>query len=389
MKNKEKIILDVIESIGAIIVWLFFVFLLYERGYRDNYSPILLGIVSLFYSGSIALFNGIFPNLIAEKKEKVFMFLALIMQGIATISIQFVHHIALVIIITLIQGISFSALSEAKKLILIRNNYIFNDEFIFKLFRMVGPMLAGIMAAILSEKTRVLYVSALAVVGSFLIVILNEKGMEKQSEIRRGAAENHHLEMDDIHYNPYTLIGLSCVLTFCIQVVDAQLITVFKNVENLGIEMIGICIGCSGIGVFLISIFFEQKIKSIMVYMSSVICMGIVLLVGGTYLIDANYLSGYLLMCLFFCGGVFWQISMTFLENMIKSVSDEEKRNSLFGVVGICTLITYSLGAAISGLFVLIFGIGKVYLLLGCAILLGTVVTFILNVKWKSKLTRV
>lgn len=388
MKNKEKIILDIIESISAIIVWFFFVFLLYERGYKDNYSPILLGIVSLFYSGSIALFNGIFPNVIRKKYEKIFMLFGVIMEGIAAILIQYVHHIAVVLIVILIQGISFSAVSEAKKYILIRKKYIFNNEFVFKLFRMVGPILAGIMAAILSEKMRIIYVIMLVLLGIFLIVILNEKVMGIQSRIRSKESDDNYSNRKEISYNPYNMIGLSSLLTFGIQVVDAQLITVFKTVENLRIEMIGTCIGCSGISVFLIAIFLEQKIKSVKIYMSSVISMGIILLVGGNYIINTNHLSGYVLMILFFCGGGCWQISMSFLENMINSISNKEKRSSLFDVVGLSTLITYSLGAAISGILVLIFDIGYIYFLLGCSFLLGTAVTYIMNKTWKSKQIR-
>ena len=93
-------------------------------------------------------------------------------------------------------------------------------------------------------------------------------------------------------------------------------------------------------------------------------------------------------MILFFCGGGCWQISMSFLENMINSISNKEKRSSLFDVVGLSTLITYSLGAAISGILVLIFDIGYIYFLLGCSFLLGTAVTYIMNKTWKSKQIR-
>ena len=64
---------------------------------------------------------------------------------------------------------------------------------------------------------------------------------------------------------------------------------------------------------------------------------------------------------MFLIGGLSWQLIMTTQENIIKSISNRKKMLTLFSVIGIILILSYSLGALSSGFIVNKIGIAALY----------------------------
>lgn len=384
MKTSEKVSLDLVESAGAIIIWTFFVFLLFNRGFQENYSPIQLGVVSLLFSGTMALLNGIIPNCIKAGKEKAYLVLALILEMIACVLLFSTHGFFLILFIVIVEAACYSIITESKKALLERKNQHHSTDFIFKLFRMLGPVLGGIVILVFPPLMAIVYILLIGIAGIAITIRVDSVRAERATGKVSGewADRNDEKFKESRTYLSQFLVVVA-LITFSIQVVDAQLITVFHRVDAVNALVVGCCIGCSGVGVFVISIFLEKYISKLDYFFVSVLLMGVILTVTGIYIGLPGKVGFFPLIPLFFCGGIFWQTVMTFLENVIKSVRDETIKNHYFQSVGIIILVTYSLGAFSSGFLVQLFTIKNVYVFLGLLLFVVSICPFI-YIKWKQ-----
>lgn len=377
----HKKYLFTIQIFSSLAIWSILVAALYYIAMENNFTPVQLGILSFCFSGAMALFNGLMAMFILPGKAKRYMVCGSIISIISLFPLFELRGTNAVFPVIFIIASCYSVISVGKDKILatISVKEQQTGEFIFKLLRFLGPMFGGVIAFLVDFK-YVLMLDMIFYVISLLFILLLKR-CENDKEI--GRIDNRYMITEKYETNPiYMKIFLAMVfaITFCIQITDAQLVSIFKRSIDASALTIGVCIGISGIGVFFISMFLEKFMNKEIYFFIAFLCMGAVLFCAGFYIISVQSLSVYPMILLFFLGGIFWQIALSTLENMIKSYLDQKKKNHIFSIIGGILIISYSAGALSSGVFVETFGLGPVYFILA-SILFISVFTSVVIMK--------
>lgn len=381
-ENSVKKVL-LIQILSSISIWMTLVSCIWEIGYCGKISPVSLGIMSFCFSGSMALFNGVMSMAIKPIHVKKYWLAAIIIDVITFI---FLIHDELSrseeFICIFIVSACFSVIGTAvdKYLEVISLEGIDTSEKIFKLLRFLGPILGGILVYWFHFKMLMminicLYV-LIAIVLIFVKAPIKNEALEK---VETKYIDNRFYDAHEMIVK--VLIVMTFVVTVCIQMVDAQLATLFRMVDLKSGAIIGICIGISGTGVFLISLLFEKYLVKEYLFYVGIISMGFLLcLAGGLFsLLNMTPIIG--IMIIFLFGGIFWQIIMSTLENIIKSFTDKNKMMKYFSVVGSMIIVSYSFGAIVSGFIVRQIGILNMYIGIGIVLVMFGIIGRVINIK--------
>lgn len=381
MKNKNIFLVQILTSFA---IWIFLVFILYNIGLLQNCTPVQLGIISFCFSGAMALVNGLGAAFIKYRSAKlsiligslVSIFIIILFYNIAIPIIQY-------ILIFLIAS-CYSLISIGKDKIVENEEQRFDklNERIFRIIRFLGPTVGGIVVYFFTYKEVLLII-----LGLYVLSLLFMIGIKLEGEVFKERLENQFIKTNKYEKNPRLIksfIVLSFIVTLFIQVIDAQLVTLFKYSNLMLSTYIGVCIGCSGIGVFIIAEFFESKLVKEKLLYSSCFCLGILLFLAGNYMEYFEEIKILLIILVFFSGGLCWQIIMGTFENIIKSYKNKDLMMRVFTIVGILTLISYSTGALISGFLVNILKIYLVYIIAGIVLFISAVVATCFNMKYKE-----
>lgn len=369
-----------IQLFTSITIWITLVCCIWNIGYCEKISPIELGIMSFCFSGAMALFNGIMSMVIKPTKAKSIMIFAIlldIMTYILLWNTELDKNMVFVYVFVVASCYSIISIAKDKMFAVVSIECGECSEHIFKLLRFLGPILGGIIVKVLSFQ-QVMLLCIILLFASTLIAFTVEKTTTDEELVK---TETHYVTTNFYDKNR-KIFGIFLVMTFiitiCIQMIDAQLATVFQLVNNVSAIHIGLCIGISGIGVYVISCFFEKYFtKEVFLYVGF-IGMGILMVLAGNYFIRCESVLVWIIMCMFFFGGICWQIVMSTHENIIKSISDRDKMMLIFSVIGILIIFSYSLGAIASGYIVKSIGIEKMYILIGWILIEAAIIGKIL-----------
>lgn len=368
MKNVKK--LFAVQIFTSVSIWTTLVCCIWNIGYCNGISPVKLGIMSFCFSGAMALFNGLMSAVIRPTAAKAIMLTAVA----ADILINFLTKITpsnnnRVYIYIFIIASCFSIISIAKdKLLSVESaESAEKSEKIFKLLRFTGPILGGIITECVAyDRIMITNMILLLIAGTIILTIERPKtDTEKQKH------ETHYITSDIYDKNKKVFIVfliLTFIVTICIQMVDAQLAEVFREVKDVSAMHIGFCIGISGIGVFLISTFFERFFVKEIFFHGGVAAMGILMAAAGCYFRNTENAKLTIIFVMFMLGGICWQTVMSTHENIIKSV-ETNSMMKLFSAVGIIVIFSYSTGALASGFIVEKIGVASMYILIGVILL--------------------
>lgn len=379
MNNNNKKIF-IVQIITSISIWSTLVCFIWNIGYCHKLSPIMLGVMSFCFSGAMALFNGIMSVVIRPMKAKKIMIVAGIIDILIYSLLYFTpinNKIIFIMIFILSACYSVISISKDKMFSVLSTEYGNKSEIIFKILRFTGPILGGVIISIMSYKEVIILNIVLLVFAQIIMFIIDN--CSTNNEVQK--KENRYITSEFYNKNQNifrVLFVMIFVLTVFIQVIDAQLVTVFRMADNVLPVYIGLCIGISGIGVLVISCFMEKNfIKEGYIYMGS-IGMGALMIIAGNYLLICKEVHIIALIIMFFIGGICWQIVMSTLENIIKSITDYNKMMGLFSNIGIILMVSYSLGSLLSGVIVNVIGIERVYISIGYILITVAAIGYIL-----------
>lgn len=368
MKNVKK--LYAVQVLTSVSIWTTLVCCIWNIGYCNVISPVKLGIMSFCFSGAMALFNGLMSAIAKPTAAKTIMLTAaaidILINFLMKITPSGSQHIYAYIFII---ASCFSVISIAKDKLLSVESAESADksEKIFKLLRFTGPILGGIITEFVAyDKIMILNMILLFIAGTIMLTLERPK-----TDTEKEKHETHYITSDIYNKNKHVFIVfllLTFVVTTCIQMVDAQLAEVFREVNNVSAMHIGFCIGISGIGVFLISTFLEKFFVKEVFFHGGVAAMGILMVSAGLYFRNTANAKLTIIFIMFMLGGICWQTVMSTHENIIKSV-ETNSMMMLFSAVGIIVIFSYSAGALASGFIVEKIGVASMYILIGTILL--------------------
>ena len=372
MNNVKK--LYAVQVLTSVSIWTTLVCCIWNIGYCNGITPVRLGVMSFCFSGAMALFNGLMSALIRPTSAKAVM----ISAAAADILINLLMHITpsdknhvFVLIFLTASCFSIISIAKDKMLSVVSSESAGTSEKIFRLLRFTGPILGGIIVEILAyENIMILNMVLLFVSGIIMLAI-----ERPQTDIEAEKQETHYITSDIYDKNRKVFVvflSLTFVVTICIQMIDAQLAVVFREVSDVSAKHIGLCIGISGIGVFTIATFFERYFVKEIFFHAGMAAMGILMVASGLYFRHTTDAKLAMIFALFMFGGICWQTVMSTHENIIKSVRDDTMMK-LFTAVGIIIIFSYSTGALASGFIVQKIGIASLYILIGAVLFIAAV----------------
>ncbi|WP_238861412.1 MFS transporter [Clostridium sp. YIM B02569] len=381
MRNKNIFLVQILTSFA---IWIFLVFILYNIGLLQNCTPVQLGIISFCFSGAMALVNGLGSAFIKYRSAKSCILIGLLISILIIISFYNIATPIIQYVLIFLISSCYSLISIGKDKIVENGEQKFDkiNERIFRIIRFLGPIVGGILVYFFTYKEVLLIISVLYILSLLFMISIKLEG-----EVFKERLENKFIKTNKYEKNPRLIKSffvLSFIVTLFIQVIDAQLVTLFKYSNLMLPTYIGVCIGCSGIGVFIIAEFFESKlVKEKLLYISC-FCLGVLLFLAGSYMEYFGEIKIFLIILIFSIGGLCWQVVMGTFENIIKSYKNKDLMMRIFTIVGILTLISYSTGALISGFLVNILRIYLVYIIAGVVLLVSAVVITCFNMKYKE-----
>ena len=362
MKNNYRI--HIIQILVSLSIWITLVSTFWHIGFLRNLTTIELGILSFTFSGAMALFNGFATAIVKPHLGKKILLISLLLDIVLYFLLLVLNNNLLVCygLIFLISGI-FSVVSITKDKILnaTSTNGTKISEIIFKFSRFSGPIIGGVTAYYFTWEAIILLNIVLLGFALALSTWIKNISYDKVLEI----AEVVYIKSDRYKHNRFLLIlffVMLFVITFIIQVIDAQLVTVFREIKGVTALEFGLCIGISGIGVFVISTWFEKYLIKENYIFLGFLFIGLLMLSAGHYLSTNSDYTVLPLFIMFLVGGLCWQIIMATQENIIKSIRNPSKMEFLFMIVGIILIISYSIGALLSGYIVMYTGVSSLYL---------------------------
>ncbi len=388
IENSIKKVLA-IQVLASISIWVTLVCCIWEIGYCKGISAVSLGIMSFCFSGSMALFNGIMSVLMKPIHVRKYWIVAMIIDVVA-FGILKQDELSIVKAFMCIFVISacFSVIGTAvdKYLETTSLEGVAISEKIFKLLRFSGPILGGLLVYWYPFKTLMLFNMVIcALIVLILLFVRVPKNNEPLEKVETKYIDSKFYDANENIVK--VLIAMTFVVTICIQMVDAQLATLFRMVDIKNGSLIGICIGISGTGVFLISLFMEKYLVKEYLFYIGMVSMGFLLCLAGIVFSILNMTPIICIFTVFLFGGIFWQIIMSTLENVIKSFTSENTMMKYFSVVGSMIIVSYSVGALGSGFVVRQFGILKMYIGIGGVLVVIGTIGRIVNFKSKKEST--
>lgn len=368
MSNNRKIYL--VQILTSVSIWMTLVCCIWNVGFCQNLSPIKLGVMSFCFSGAMALFNGLMAMMIKPTKAKTIMIVASlvdIMVYMLMYRTDIQKNAIFIYIFVVASCFSIISIAKDKMFAVISVQCSDNSEKIFKLLRFLGPILGGILTQLISYNNLMVLNVILLICA--LIIELGIVAVDTDEELEK--EETHYIKTNFYDNNQKIFrifLVMTFIITISIQMIDAQLATVFHIVDNAAAIFIGLCIGISGIGVFFISCFYEKYFVKESFFYAGFLGMGSLMMLAGWYFTVNHGANLLVVFLMFFLGGVCWQIVMSTHENIIKSVTDYDKMMMLFTIVGILVIFSYSIGAIVSGYIVKAIGIEKLYIGIGCVL---------------------
>ncbi|EGJ44841.1 hypothetical protein [Streptococcus sanguinis] len=356
-----------VQVLSSLSIWITLVCCFWEIGFAQNLSPIQLGLMSFSFSGAMALFNAFMTVLVKPIYSKIIMLVTLAIDIVLYILLYTANlNKSIIYVYIFLIAACFSSVSISKDKIFEVTSLKGADasEKIFKFMRFIGPIVGGIIVEFFSFKHVMLMNVALLFLTVFATLTIESPLQDTELE----RTDSKYITSDIYEKNASAFrifLVMAFIITVTIQMIDAQLVTVFRLITNVSAASFGLCIGISGIGVFFISSYFEKYfVKELFLYFGFLV-MGALMIFAGSYFANHQTVPLLLVFYMFFIGGLSWQIIMTTQENIIKSISDRKKMLALFAIVGSILVVSYSLGALSSGFIVNKIGISTLYLWCG------------------------
>ena len=378
--------------------WFDFIGVLILFRYTWKADPMLIALIPIMYAiPSIILgqFAGVFADRINKKSILIYSdifraVLTLLLVFTPTpwlaLPILFLRNTAGVISLPAQQGLMRNIVEEENLMQAVTIN-----GSLFQLVKVIGPMIGGSVAGIFSPNISIALNAIAFTISAILITRIKMHETEttvEQENIKSGFLQSWK-EGWQIVLNSNILVAsllFGIFITFSIQMVDAQIVTLFSEVFPNKPGFTGWAISAIGFGSLLMVIFLNRlKIicKFGWFFGAGSLLIG-VMTAGFGFLLNYNFIA--LAIALSIIGGIGNGLSYTAVNYLIQSEPPKEAIGRVTGIIDSLMSILFIAGPLLGGLFITQFGVMITFKSIGFALtIIGMTGICLQNVIWKQK----
>jgi len=382
LKGKYKLAYLTSATLQSIAPWLILLSVLVLVGFKWQATPLQVGIVVTCFSGSMAL-----SDLLGESLEKfspkvsltVFSIVQVISIYLISVSVHFWQIYILLIVTGLLIGCISAQMNRILKRIISENNDNLADEYdeeIFLLFRFLGPVIGSVLLFMLDVSYILLmpiFLYATALLPMFFIS-LGSRNVEKTTPNKQEVNEVSISYREIVNYiikTPEIWIGFLLIISssFIVSMADSQLVHLFRELKYQSGEVIGMVMGSSGVGVYIVNVWLRKKettknMNNMIIALFGLALIFIFIWLGLYY----QFSQSFLYIILFFGGGIFWQLGMHSYMNQIEKVAQGALQERVMIIFGMLVLATYLLAPLLGGISVMSIGITTTFAICGISL---------------------
>jgi MFS transporter, DHA3 family, macrolide efflux protein len=378
--------------------WFDFIAVLILFRYTWNPDPMLIAMIPVMYAIPSTLF-GQLAGVFVDRKDKLrILIYSDWIRGCLTLLLVFVSSPIVALFVLLLRN-TVGVVGTPAQQGLVRN--IVDEENLMKavtingsllqLVKVVGPLLGGSVSGVFSPDISI----GINSVAFILSGIILSRIALRNNENNEGTTPDVHAHFfrswregwEIVFKNRILLASIlyGMVITLTIQMIDAQLVTLFSEVFPNKTEMTGWTISAIGVGSLLV-ILVLTKLDTIESYGwffgTGSLLIGV--MTGGLGFLDHQSTS-MVAISFAFIGGIGTGITFTAVNYMIQKEPPTEAIGRVSGIVDSTLSILFIAGPLLGGVLIHHFGVLHVFRWIGVVlILIGTVGIIMRKVIWKK-----
>jgi MFS transporter, DHA3 family, macrolide efflux protein len=366
--------------------------------YTWKADPMLIALIPIMYAiPSIVLgqFAGVFADRTSKKKILIY---SDIFRAVLTLLLVFTPSPWLALPILLLRNtagvISLPAQQGLMRNIVDEENImqaVTINGSLFQLVKVIGPMIGGSVAGIFSPNISIALNAMAFVISAILLtrIKVHETESKVESEDVKSGFLQSWKEGWQIVLNSNILLAsilFGIFITFSIQMVDAQIVTLFSEVFPNKPGFTGWAISAVGLG-SLLMVLLLNRLKNISkfgwFFGTGSFLIG-VMTVGFGFLSDYNFIA--LAIVLSMIGGIGNGLSFTAINYLIQSEPPKEAIGRVTGIIDSLMSILFIAGPLLGGLFITQFGVLATFKSIGLLLtIIGITGICLQKLIWKPK----
>ncbi|WP_158701576.1 MFS transporter [Lentibacillus sp. Marseille-P4043] len=264
---------------------------------------------------------------------------------------------------------------------------------LFQLVKVVGPLIGGSVAAVFSPDLSIVINAISFTISGIILTRIHIKNQDPESKEKNDVPEQSGFfaswkEGWDIVLKSRILLAsimFGIVSTLTIQMIDAQIVTLFSEVFPEKAELTGWAISAIGIGSLLV-VLLLNRLKSIRKYgwFFGTGCLLIGMMIGG-FGFMADYRFIIVAMGLAFIGGLGNGMTFAAINYLIQKEPPKEAIGRVSGILDSTLSILFIAGPLLGGLLINQFGVLAAFRIIGIGlIMIGTVGILLQKFIWKQ-----
>ncbi|MFD1954080.1 MFS transporter [Paenibacillus thailandensis] len=393
LHNRPYLSLMASQLVANMGDWLYLIALLTLIGFKWNATPWEITLTTLCMVLPM-LVGGPLTGLLADRMErKKLMLLSDYARIVIMVLLIFAAALWQVYILLIAKGffdILFSPAKNGKLKEIVPNGQLEQAVAVSAVIeqgsKMIGPAIGGALAGAFGETACfVVNACAFAVSALFLAKVPGKnaapigEGKEVEAKPAQAATGSFWSELGaglriitGIPVLAYGLVTLVAVL-LALQIADSQVVVLFREIPDMPSDLLGYCIGLSGVGTLLATFALKllRKWTTLAKMGAGGALLGAVFAGAGLLAFYGPFAAGNILfvVCFFLAG---FGAGMTFLPFQItlQQETPVHQTGRVFGTVSSLTSTATLLGPLLGGLFVTSFGAAPAFLLSGGAVAL-------------------
>lgn len=377
--------------------WFDFVGVLILFRYTWKADPMLIALIPIMYAiPSILLgqFAGVFAD--RRNKRKILIYsdwfravLTLLLVFTPTpwlaLPILFLRNTAGVISLPAQQGLMRKIVEEKT----IMKAITINGS-LFQLVKVLGPLIGGSVAGIFSPNISIALNAIAFTISGILLTRIKVQEIETSVEIGatqlgflRSWKEGWQIVLKSKILLASIIFGIFSTLT--IQMIDAQIVTLFSEVFPNKTEVTGWAISAIGIGSLLVVLILNRfkKISKFGWFFGTGSLLIGVMTVGFGFLLKYNFIA--LAICLSIIGGIGNGLTFTAINYLIQTEPPKEAIGRVTGIIDSLMSILFISGPLLGGLLITQLGVLTAFKIIGLGLsIIGMTGIFLQSLIWKQ-----
>lgn len=398
LRNKGYITLMLAQAISSIGDWLSIIAVITLVGLKWNASPMEVSLVMFCMATPMALLGPV-SGVVADRfSRKTLMVVSDLVRGVLILLLAIAESLWMVYLILFTIGIFSSIFVPAKNGKLKElvgqesmKSAMSITSMIDSSTKIIGPLLSGLLVAIIGSKpvfivdSVTFFVSALLILLLPTVIRLPEDIFEKKETIQFSFKEEFHYGLSFIKSNTFLLTGLFFLgmSMLVLQVSDTQFIVLIRELTEASPDLFGYLVTSSGIGTLISGIILAKKTNynAFLLMLLGVCGIGISFGMMGLfthYDFDMSILWAPIFGLL---AGLAVGLVFVPFQASVQTETPVHMTGRVFGVINSVTTTATIIGPLVGGWLSTIIGVIPTFLITGSTLVILSLIAFLSNRK--------